>query len=438
MSFVEGLFAWKMKPHVCYAPSRLISQTNSERTERVTGTRFNSSARSDSSRWVLAAAVLTLGAATSGMAEEGRPALPGGMDDKPFLRTGRGAAVGGYIDMEFEWQEGGANTFDQHRLIPFLYAQVSDRVRVATEIEFEHGGDVPGDGEVKLEFAVLDFELSDEIAFRGGVILSPLGATNLLHDSPLIDITDRPLVDQVIIPSTLSESGMGFFGTFYPSESSVVSYEAYVVNGFDEGVINDDGHLRVRGGRGSKKVDNNDSKAVVARIGYSPRLGIDLGASMHTGNFDDADERNLSIWALDAKATHGPVEVLGELAGASADLDGLPITTRSGTAARAFDDPADSQLGAYGQVNVHFLHDRLMPGSVFTGVVRGDWVDYDTDTDGDGESGVTLGLNFRPTEETVFKADYRWAWTSARVPDGTEASWSEPDNRFFFSFASYF
>jgi len=388
-------------------------------------------------RWLVTLAALPVVSAAPGMAAEGRPALPGGMDDKPFLRTGRGAAVGGYIDMEFEWHEGGQNTFDQHRLIPFLYAQVSERVRVATEIEFEHGGDVPGDGEVKLEFAVLDFDLSDAVAFRGGVILSPLGATNLLHDSPLIDITDRPLVDRVIIPSTLSESGMGFFGTVYPSESSVVSYEAYVVNGFDEGVINDDGHLRVRGGRGSKKADNNDSKAIVARLGYSPRLGVDVGASIHSGNFDDADERNLTIWALDARMTRGPVEVLGEVAGAGADLEGLPVSTRSG-ASRAFDDPADSQLGAYGQVNVHFLHDRLMPGSVFTGVVRGDWVDYDTDTDGDGESGLTLGLNFRPTEETVFKADYRWAWTSARVPDDVEARWSEPDKRFFFSFASYF
>jgi hypothetical protein len=385
-----------------------------------------------------ATAVAVLVASAPVMAEEGRPALPGGMDDKPFIRTGRGAAVGGYIDMEFEWHEGGENTFDQHRLIPFLYAQVSERVRVATEIEFEHGGDVPGDGEVKLEFAVLDFDLTDGLSFRGGVILSPLGSTNLLHDTPLIDITDRPLVDQVIIPTTLSESGMGFFGTVYPSEASVLSYEVYVVNGFDEGVVNDDGHLRIRGGRGSKGQDNNQSKAIVGRIGYSPRLGIDAGASLHRGNYDDADERSLTIWALDGKVTHGPVEVLGELVGATAELPALSAGRVGASETRGFDDPGDTQLGAYGQVNVHFLHDRLLPGSVFTGVVRGDWVDYDTDTDGDGESAFTFGLNFRPTEETVFKADYRWRWTSARVPDDVDARWSEPDNRFFFSFASYF
>ena len=32
-------------------------------------------------------------------------------------------------------------------------------------------------------------------------------------------------------------------------------------------------------------------------------------------------------------------------------------------------------------------------------------MDYDTDVDGDQASAVTLGVNFRPTEESVFKLD---------------------------------
>ena len=57
-----------------------------------------------------------------------------------------------------------------------------------------------------------DFRLSEALNFRGGVILSPLGSFNLLHDSPLNDLTARPVVSRQIIPSTLSEAGMGFFG----------------------------------------------------------------------------------------------------------------------------------------------------------------------------------------------------------------------------------
>ena len=46
--------------------------------------------------------------------------------------------------------------------------------------------------------------------------------------------------------------------------------------------------LRLRNGRGSKKQDNNEDKALVARLGYSPKLGAELGLSTHTGKYDDA------------------------------------------------------------------------------------------------------------------------------------------------------
>ena len=56
--------------------------------------------------------------------------------------------------------------------------------------------------------------MTDWLNYRGGIILSPLGKFNLVHDSPLQDLTERPMVSRFIIPTTLSESGMGFFGTF--------------------------------------------------------------------------------------------------------------------------------------------------------------------------------------------------------------------------------
>src|SRR5262245_50249899 len=92
-------------------------------------------------------------------ANEKRPAVRGGVYDKPFLKRSGRVSVGGYIDMELLADENGS-TFDQHRFIPFLYGQVSDRVGVASEIEFEHGGFVAGDeetdGEITIEFAHVD------------------------------------------------------------------------------------------------------------------------------------------------------------------------------------------------------------------------------------------------------------------------------------------
>jgi hypothetical protein len=358
---------------------------------------------------------LSLTFASTSQAEEPREGLPGGIYDKPYIKEmGKRIAIGGYIDMEFEWAEGKNSTFDQHRFIPFIYSQVSDRVRVSTEIEFEHGGDVPGNGEVKLEYAVMDFKFSEAFNFRGGVILSPLGRFNLLHDSPLNDLTERPTVNRQIMPSTLSESGMGFFGTFYPSELSVGTYELYLVNGFNDGVITGNG-LRIRSGRGSKKQDNNNDKALVGRIGISPRLGIDLGASFHTGKYDAVGADRLSVLGVDGKFSRSILEIQGEYAYATAD------------------GVSGNQQGAYAQTNVHFAHDQFLPGSALTGVVRWDWVDFDSSQTGDSEYGLTAGLNFRPVEDAVFKLDYNWTWKTPLNGIKGDAA-----GRFFFSMSSYF
>jgi len=357
-------------------------------------------------------------------AEETTPGR--GIYDKPYLSgAGGGVAVGGYMDMEFEAPEGGTSTFDQHRFVPFITGYVSERVTVSAEIEYEHGGDVNGgnnDGEIKIEYAVMDYRFSEKFNFRGGVLLSPLGSFNVLHDSPMNDLTARPVVTRQLIPSTLSESGMGFHGLFLTGEESQLEYDFYFTNGFNEEIINEDGELRIRGGRGSKKADNNEDKAVVARAGFSPTLGTNVGLSVHTGAYSDDGEQRLTIGALDAKWTLGALEIQGELATASADIDRdlLPTT-------------AESQLGGYAQANMHVLHDKLLEGSVVTLVVRGDWMDYDTDTAGDSEEGLTLGANFRPTEETAFKVDYNWTRKTPVLGEKGEAK-----GRFFFSFATYF
>ncbi len=310
-----------------------------------------------------------------------RPAVQGGVYDKPYLKgTTGGTAVGGYIDHELFWNEK-KKTFDQHRFIPFLFSEVSDGIHVSAEIEFEHGGNVDGDGEVKLEYATLDITFHEAATFRGGVILSPLGRFNLIHDSPLNDLTNRPLMAREIIPTTLSESGMGLFGTLYPSETAVVGYELYLVNGFGEAAA-----TRIRSGRGSQKQDNNEDKSIVGRLNYSPALGLDVGGSFHVGAYDDAGDHNLSILAADASWNRGPFELRGEFATAS--IDGAAEDERS---------------GYYAQAANHFLPGRLsFVNSIFTVTARYDHIDLGA-TD---ETRTTLGLNFRPEEETVIKLDY--------------------------------
>ena len=82
-------------------------------------------------------------------------------------------------------------------------------------------------GTLKIEFATMDYRFEDWLNLRGGIILIPMGRFNLVHDSPLNDLPLRPMVSRLIIPSTFAESGIGFFGTVYPTQLSKVDYEFY-------------------------------------------------------------------------------------------------------------------------------------------------------------------------------------------------------------------
>ena len=73
-----------------------------------------------------------------------------------------------------------------------------------------------------------------------------------------------------------------------------------------------------------------------------------------------------------------------------------------------------------------------MPGSFFEIGARYDVVDYDADLPGDSKQWVTLGANFRPTEDTALKLNYVRGRTRDRFSNlGEEAG-------LLFSIATYF
>ena len=368
----------------------------------------------------------------------------GGVYTKPFLRRfGRNTYLGGYMDFAYRSTENEADPqgFVQNRFIPFIYSDISDRVKLATEIEFEFGGVGGGrSGEVILEFATIDFLVTDWINWRGGYILTPLGKLNLVHDSPLQDFTDRPLVDQLIIPTTLTDLGMGFFGSLYPSELSKLDYEIYVTNGVFRG-LDADGEARIgevnglRNTRGGFANDNyNESPGVVGRVAFSPFIGLEFGGSAYTSRYDENNENQLTIPALDFTYQRGPFEFLGE--GAYAFLETDSFAEDAGI--------TDDMWGYYVEARYHFMPSVLRTlaprffteNSTFTGLLRWDQVQT-AGRDDDFErvhwlrNRITPGLNYRYTEDTVFKLDYQISMEEKDMP-------SIANNAFLFSVATYF
>ncbi len=362
--------------------------------------------------------------------EVDRPMVRGDMYDKPYLAQLAGrTAVGGYVDLQARYSRvDGVKeefTFLAQRFNLFFASQVSDFIRFAAELEFEDGAE-----EITLEFAAVDFLISRALAFRAGMILTPLGRFNLSHDSPLNEFTDRPLVSTQIFGVALSEPGIGALGIFPVGSSGRITYQVYAVNGFDDDLITVSDGTRIPEGRRNFE-DNNNSPSFVGRVAWSPRIGIELGASLHTGPYNvfqldgmEIDQkRNLTIWVLDLEADFLGIRWEGE--GGQARID-VP--------AGLLGIFAERQQGFYFQGMWDFGRQwiRTMPKSFFSAGARVEVVDLDADISGDSVKQISLGFNFRPTGETVFKFNYVRGRARDRFNNPSDFA------DFLFSVATYF
>jgi hypothetical protein len=359
-----------------------------------------------------------------------RPMVRGDIYDKPYLAQLAGrTAVGGYVDLQARYSrvDGVKDefTFLAKRFNLFFASQVSDFIRFAAELEFEDAGE-----EINLEFAAVDLLIARAFALRAGMILVPLGKFNLSHDSPLNEFTDRPLVSTQVFGVALSEPGIGALGIFPVGPAGRITYQVYAVNGFDDGLITDSDGTRIPEGRRNFE-DNNNFPSLVGRVAWSPRIGIELGASLHTGPYNvfqqdgqQIDEkRNLTIWVLDVEADFLGIRWEGE--GGQAHID-VPTSLQG--------IYAQQQQGFYFQGMWDFGRQWIgtMPKSFFSAGARVDVLDLDTDIPGDDVRKVSLGFNFRPTGETVFKFNYVRGRARDRFNNPSDFA------DFLFSVATYF
>lgn len=384
---------------------------------------------------------------------------------KPFVAAPK-AIVGGYMDIQYRAQSkasiengygGNTNGFDQQRFVPFIYADVTEHVKFASELEIEHGIRETSDNEISLEFAHIDYLVNEPFNLRAGILLLPVGKFNLLHDSPLNDLTDRPLVSQFLIPTTMAETGAGFYGTLYPGRTSKLDYELYVTTG--PCGYNSDGSPRINEANGTRDsrqrkcpsddgLDINNGKAVVGRLAFSPMLGVEVAGSSYYGNSSFNGNYNpLSITAIDWTLQRGPFEVIGEAAwayarGNSRAIQGNQIGFTPGSLLTGMGGnsgigiPPQRMSGFYIQGNYHFMPEfltkfspkRFGEGSTFTAVIRYDKVNTNLDnSNGTGGWGnleqISVGLNYRPVEDAVFKISYQYqpmafnANTNQRIHD---------------------
>jgi Phosphate-selective porin O and P len=296
-------------------------------------------------------------------------------------------SVGGYGELHYNSKDGN-DQVDFHRFVLYFSHEFNDRIRFFSELELEHAlsvdtADGSGSGEVELEQAWVEMDITDNHRLRAGLDILPVGLINPTHEPNTFYGVERSEVEKRIIPATWWEAGIGFNGEVAPGWN----YDVVLHSGLST-------TSNIRSGRQKVSQANADHPAATARLRYTGIPGLELSSSFQyqsditAGATADANSATLFEGHVDYKHSSG----LGLRAlYAQWDLDDVLQAGR--------DD--DTQYGYYIEPAYRFPV-SFIPGEV--GVfARWSELDYANNKE---EERIGVGINYWPTKQLAFKFDF--------------------------------
>lgn len=304
-------------------------------------------------------------------------------------------SIGGYGELHYnnlsaEDPARDLERVDFHRFVLFFGHEFNDRIRLFSEFELEHAltvdtADGTGPGEVELEQAYVEIDLTDNILSRTGVFLIPVGILNETHEPPTFYGVERNDVENIIIPSTWWEAGLGFAG----NTEAGLSWDIALHSGLEIPTAGANA-FRVRSGR--QKVANATASdlAITGRLKYTGIPGLELGLTgQYQGDPSQVDGDGLDDGTLLAahfignwgnfglRALYGRWDFSGDA------VEAAGVDTQEGW----YIEPS---YKISEKVGVYFRYEDL------EGARTSDRFDQ-----------YEIGLNYWPTPNVVFKVDYR-------------------------------
>ncbi len=348
-------------------------------------------------------------------AESGEPYGLGPAAAKVYGKD-QGVSIGGYGEAllqlyDDQKDDGSASAkvdqFDFLRAVLYVGYKFSDSWVLNTEIEYEHAS-TSEDGSVSVEFAYLDYLYRDQFNLRAGLVLLPMGWLNELHEPTVYLGATRPVTEQVIIPTTWRENGVGAWGEF-----GSFDYRTYVVNGLDAAGFSAKG---LRGGRQKGARAKAEDFAWVGRLDYTGVPGLIVGAAGYIGdsgqNLADSSGGSIPVGTtivdLHAEYRRGGLKLRGLYTRATVD-DVAELNRALGFAGN---QSVGEQLeGGYLEAGYDVL-----PGNRRNSLIPYlRWEQLNTQVEvpdgwnsnpANDQSIVTLGVAYQPIPQLIFKAEY--------------------------------
>lgn len=251
--------------------------------------------------------------------------------------------INGYTNFEFSKQlskegKGDKNgSFDADQFDLVLNVSVSERVRVAADLSWEHGtATEDGFGNQALEYGFVEYAVSDLLKLRFGKMFTPFGVFNEIH-------TAKPAFLTVKEAASLNKNdrivGGGFL--FYPRwGAGIAAHGDAVIGGKD---VSYDVLLANGGQQDANpfEEDENGSKSLTARMRIDATESLRLGYSFYRDRPSSNSVSRLQSHGLEGELSLAKFRLQGEVAFGTLSLK---------------DGGAQRQIGWYVQPSYHLRH----------------------------------------------------------------------------------
>lgn len=249
--------------------------------------------------------------------------------------------INGYTNFEFSKQiskEGEGDkkgSFDADQFDLVFNITVSERVRVAADLSWEHGtATEDGRGNQALEYGFVEYAVSDQLKLRFGKMFTPFGVFNEIHTAKPAFLTVKEAAslnknDRIVEGGYLFYprwgAGIGLHGDSVIGGKDV-TYDVLLANGEQDEA-------------NPFEEDENSSKSLTARVRVDVKEYLRLGYSFYRDNPGTTTFTKLESHGLEAELNLARFRILGEIAFGS-------LGRRVG--------PRQRQVGWYIQPSFHF------------------------------------------------------------------------------------
>ena len=313
------------------------------------------------------------------------------------------------------------------RAVLFVGHQFNSKISFFSELEIENAkvdGSENG-AEIAMEQAYLKFNLNSRQYITAGLFVPRIGMLNESHLPVNFNGVERPMVEQLIIPATWRELGIGFYGR---SKKIPLNYSVAIVNGLSSAKFAHGSGLREGRFEGSNATANN--LAITAAIQYYYKdftfqvSGYAGGSNGLSKRASDSLQLSHGIFGIPVYLTEANIQWSKNGLSAKALGSYISFPGASNINKAYANNVSSSMIGFYGELAYNFFEkSKKLKGQQLNIFGRFEMLDMNASIpanaiyDGiEKQQHIIAGLSYLPIRNVVIKADVRFLHTGEENP----------------------